>query len=366
MENTKVFKVWNNNRTEGRLLGASKFQELKTKVITKFELGEETGNIRLVLSDGCIIDDEDVFLQLESNELYVLKADEVLNIPQALSTASGGSEAGMPSSKSEQLSELVKRLRSKQSKQRPSKKQKSTSMTCHKVQLGWMLHTGTKFTQVRTSSGGGTRIVEMADASTYAEIKNRAIEIFFPNGSNIKGKKEDFDHHLGDFQGRSIPQDGFTLQIYINSMKACNMTVKPRLYLLSKMKDEENEDESWEFAEEVDVNPPISILNAPGVSTQNPQSPANLPSPAVSTPHQQESIQNDEENSWDLPDLQSPVVLRMPQVPTCTICTDRFCDTFFVPCGHIACAVCTAELEERGSQCHICRESFTSTSKLFY
>lgn len=57
-------------------------------------MGEETGNIRLVLSDGCIIDDEDVFLQLESNELYVLKADEVLNIPQALSTASGGSEAG--------------------------------------------------------------------------------------------------------------------------------------------------------------------------------------------------------------------------------------------------------------------------------
>lgn len=65
-------------------------------------------------------------------------------------------------------------------------------MTCHKVQLGWMLHTGTKFTQVRTSSGGGTRIVEMADASTYAEIKNRVIEIFFPNGkrkrliSNVK------------------------------------------------------------------------------------------------------------------------------------------------------------------------------------
>lgn len=160
----------------GAIVGASKFQELKTKVITKFELGEETGNIRLVLSDGCIIDDEDVFLQLESSELYVLKADEVFNIPQALSTASGGSEAGMPSSKSEQLSELVKRLRSKQSN-RPSKKQKSTSMTCHKVQLGWMLHTGTKFTQVRTSSGGGTRIVEMADASTYAEIKNRAIEI---------------------------------------------------------------------------------------------------------------------------------------------------------------------------------------------
>uniref|UniRef100_A0A8W8MIY5 RING-type domain-containing protein n=1 Tax=Magallana gigas TaxID=29159 RepID=A0A8W8MIY5_MAGGI len=58
-------------------------------------------------------------------------------------------------------------------------------------------------------------------------------------------------------------------------------------------------------------------------------------------------------------------VLRMPQVPTCTICANRFCDTFFVPCGDIACAVCTAELEERGSQCHICRESFTSTSKLY-
>lgn len=62
-------------------------------VITKFELGEE--NIRLVLRDGCIIDDEDVFQQLESNELFVLKADEVLKIPQASSSPSGGPEAGV-------------------------------------------------------------------------------------------------------------------------------------------------------------------------------------------------------------------------------------------------------------------------------
>lgn len=52
-------------------------------------------------------------------------------------------------------------------------------------------------------------------------------------------------------------------------------------------------DESWEVAkEEVDVNPPVYTLNAPGVSTPNPQSPADSLSPAVSTPHQQESIQN--------------------------------------------------------------------------
>lgn len=55
-------------------------------------------------------------------------------------------------------------------------------------------------------------------------------------------------------------------------------------------------------------------------------------------------------------------VMRMPHVPTCNICTDRF----RVPSGHIACAVCTAQLEERGSLCHICREVFTSSAKLFY
>lgn len=55
-------------------------------------------------------------------------------------------------------------------------------------------------------------------------------------------------------------------------------------------------------------------------------------------------------------------VPRMPHVPTCNICTDRFC----VPSGHIACAVCTAQLEERGSLCHICREVFTPSAKLFY
>lgn len=39
---------------------------------------------------------------------------------------------------------------------------------------------------------------------------------------------------------------------------------------------------------------------------------------------------------------------------------------FFVPCGHISCTVCAAELKERGGQCHICRGVFTSTSKLFF
>lgn len=35
---------------------------------------------------------------------------------------------------------------------------------------------------MRIFSGGGTRIVEMVDVLIYAEIKNRAIEIFFLNG----------------------------------------------------------------------------------------------------------------------------------------------------------------------------------------
>lgn len=58
--------------------------------------------------------------------------------------------------------------------------------------------------------------------------------------------------------------------------------------------------------------------------------------------------------------------IRMPQMPIRTICTERFSDTFFVPCGHISCTVCAAELKERGGQCHICRGVFTSTSKLFF
>ncbi|XP_062566729.1 uncharacterized protein LOC134229041, partial [Saccostrea cucullata] len=116
MENSKVFKVWNSDHSEGRMLAACKFQELKNKVIAKFELGEEN-TCRLVLRDGCIIDDEDVFQALDSNELFVLKEGEVLQIPQlgqSSSSPSAGPEAGMPSSKSEQLTELVKRLRSKQ------------------------------------------------------------------------------------------------------------------------------------------------------------------------------------------------------------------------------------------------------------
>ena len=36
----------------------------------------------------------------------------------------------------------------------------------------------------------------------------------------------------------------------------------------------------------------------------------------------------------------------MPPMPMCSICTDRFSDTFFVPSEHFACKACTAELEE--------------------
>ncbi|XP_052712586.1 uncharacterized protein LOC128186748 [Crassostrea angulata] len=57
---------------------------------------------------------------------------------------------------------------------------------------------------------------------------------------------------------------------------------------------------------------------------------------------------------------------RIPQVPECIICEERFSDTFFIPCGHIACTVCAEELTKRGKQCHICRGIFTSTSKLFF
>lgn len=61
-------------------------------------------------------------------------------------------------------------------------------------------------------------------------------------------------------------------------------------------------------------------------------------------------------------------VLRMPKVPTCNISSDRFSNAYLLICVVVILLMLSVlqSLEERGSLCHICREVFTSSAKLFY
>uniref|UniRef100_A0A8W8JYA7 Uncharacterized protein n=1 Tax=Magallana gigas TaxID=29159 RepID=A0A8W8JYA7_MAGGI len=68
-------------------------------------------------------------------------------------------------------------------------------------------------------------------------------------GNTVKGCASHFEHCLRVFQGQRIPQQGFILAFFIDIMKQCNMTNKPRFYLLPRPIDneqfQENERKLW-------------------------------------------------------------------------------------------------------------------------
>lgn len=68
--------------------------------------------------------------------------------------------------------------------QKPATKKAKTSM---KINIGW-LHfdqSRNKYQQVKLKTGGGSRTVEMCISSSYKEILEKAIDIFFPAGKQI-------------------------------------------------------------------------------------------------------------------------------------------------------------------------------------
>lgn len=337
----KPYKVWNFDKTEGRIIAASKLEELQLKAKTKFDIST---NIKLVLEDGCIIDDEEAFQMLQGSisEVFCLKEGE------SLSFAGPSSQSSPSAGNTSHLLHLVQRIKNKQTSLHSQPKRRKSTIN---LNFGWMVfdETSSKFCQIRSPRGGGTRIMEMRLNSTYDDLLEIGKSTFFPNGVSHLGIVEEYNHEVGDFCGKAITAqaENFTLETYVLNLK---MTTKPRLYLLSKKKVQQQEEESNESWELPDI--PEIISNHPRL--EEPDIPA-IPDHLLT-----------EQASGDMAQaIASPVTIRMPQMPTCTVCTERFSDTFFIPCGHIACTVCAAELEERGQQCHICRDVYkTSISVL--
>lgn len=68
--------------------------------------------------------------------------------------------------------------------QKPATKKAKTSM---KINIGWLRfdQSRNKYQQVKLKTGGGSRTVEMCISSSYKEILEKTIDIFFPAGKHI-------------------------------------------------------------------------------------------------------------------------------------------------------------------------------------
>ncbi|XP_052702860.1 uncharacterized protein LOC128179469 [Crassostrea angulata] len=228
----KIFKVWNVNKTSGSLLGAQKLEELKMKVESKFEIS--SSEFHISLSDGCKVEDEDAFQLLSSGtELFVLTTGQSRLTGAPSSSLNDSDFSSSSTSPWTNLLSLVDNIRKRKTSlniKKPATKKAKTSM---KINIGW-LHfdqSRNKYQQVKLKTGGGSRTVEMCISSSYKEILEKAIDIFFPAGMSSKGRIEKFSCVLGNFTQNLIKEDGFSLQQYTTNSCFSN---KPRIYLMTK------------------------------------------------------------------------------------------------------------------------------------
>lgn len=103
-----------------------------------------------------------------------------------------------------------------------------------KVQLGWSnFRSKTRsYSQVKSNSGGGVVNLQVARDIHYTELKNKAIETFFPSGkSKFLGSKENFHFFLGNNRGQAYESDRFSVDDLFQEAGS-----KARVYLYSKLK----------------------------------------------------------------------------------------------------------------------------------
>lgn len=120
--------------------------------------------------------------------------------------------------------------------ERQVKRKKVTRLQVKQVSIGWKHceHASETFTQIRAQSGGGVRDLKVTNATTLADLKKEAIELFFPQSNSRKfGSIHQMNVSLGDFSGEPISNLETTIADHINSTK---LTGRTRLYLLTKKK----------------------------------------------------------------------------------------------------------------------------------
>ena len=108
-----------------------------------------------------------------------------------------------------------------------------------------------RYTQVREQQGGGLRVQHVDRHSTFQEMFQWIVDVFFPNGFNKKRKYiSKYKHCLGDYalqemtETMYLDQEVFTLEKYIkcNSLKQVKFTL-----LTCDKKDKKNKDHLFLF-----------------------------------------------------------------------------------------------------------------------
>ena len=101
----------------------------------------------------------------------------------------------------------------------PQKGNMNAKKTSKKIEIGWLHQYGpNNIKQVRSSSGGGTRHIQVDLDCPISHVLDVAKDLFFPNGLSKKGSVENFNFSITDQIQEIIPNEK-TVGDYIESTK---------------------------------------------------------------------------------------------------------------------------------------------------
>lgn len=117
-----------------------------------------------------------------------------------------------------------KKLAKEIPKEKPEKKKK--------IQLGWKHHNNAtrKYETVHLRYGGGTRSLDLPLSSDRLDIISAGSSVYFPDNECMYGNISSMSISLGDYTGKEITSENFSLENYIETRKLD----KVKLFILTK------------------------------------------------------------------------------------------------------------------------------------
>ena len=165
-------------------------------------------------------------------------------------------------------------------------KSKAAKIATLKFEFGWKhWRTGRGFVQLKKNSGGGTRTYKVPRLASLDDCRDIALSLFFPDGKSPVGSAEEMNINMGNFSGefvRFMKHGSRPLEFTAESYKQLTGFPVPRLYLLTRHKDDSSEDDSCDdyllkptFGENA-ANPPTIPSNSEnngsiGTSAERPE-----------------------------------------------------------------------------------------------
>lgn len=138
-----------------------------------------------------------------------------------------------------------------------------------KIELGWLNYQDTAYKQVRRATGGGTREIIVNKDERVSTILERGKILFFPGGTSVKGKLEDFDCMLSVTVSGDPIEGSVTLKDLIEQTQHKVL----RVYLCTKAKEYSNPELCDEVSDMPHLPDPYSEPGTPPHSSPPSSSP---------------------------------------------------------------------------------------------